>query len=306
MVCQTRIFVAIILLSGFLFSQGAPSAPQASTVSTASDAVSPSSGSTLLISTRAKDGSVVELTAADIEIKEDGKLVPVQQVRKLNQASLHYCVLFDISNSERFKFKFQQDVASEFLRQVVRTGTDRGWLALFDIESRQSNETGDPTPLANAISASKPAGPTALYDAVTVCASRMEKGRSEQELRAMFVFSDGGDNQSRHSSDEAVEAALIAGTRVYTIDPNEEGDGNGPGVLKKLAENTGGRSFFPERLKDVSSITSELKGDIQNLFAVTYASETSKSDGRSRRIEIKCTRKGVTVLAPKRVNSSHP
>ena len=300
---QGAIFVAILLLSGAPLAQNAVSSPQTSAVP---DVVGAASNSTLLISARAKNGALGELTAADIEVKEDGKQVPVQQIRKLNQAPLHYCVVFDTSNSERFRFKFQQELANELLRQVVRTGTDRGWLALFDVESRQSNEIADPVPITNAISASKPAGPTALYDAVTVCANRMEKSRSEEGLRAMFVFSDGGDNQSRQTSEEAVDAALSASTRIYAIDPNQDADRNGPGVLKKLAEDTGGRVFFPERLKDVSSIAAALNDDLQNLFALTYASGTSKSDRRSRWLEVKCTRKDVTVLAPKRVKLSRP
>jgi hypothetical protein len=222
MMCQRRIAVAILVLSGTLFSQNTPSPPVTSTDPIASE-VGSSSSSTLLISIRAKDRSVEDLATSDIEIKENGKQVPVQQVRKLNQVPLRYCVLFDTSNSERFKFKFQQDIAVELLRQVVHPGTDRGWLALFDLESRQSNETADPTSIVNAIAASKPAGPTALFDAVTVCASRMEVSPSEPEFRVVFLFSDGGDNQSRRNSDEAVEAALKGGTRIYAIDPNQEG-----------------------------------------------------------------------------------
>ncbi len=304
MTYQRRIAVAILVLSGMLVCQDAPASPQTSTASTPSK-VSSGSGSTLLISIRAKDGSVEELATRDIEIKENGKLVPVQQVRKLNRVPLRYCVLFDTSNSERFKFKFQQDVAAELLRQVVRPGTDRGWLALFDLESRQSNETADPTPIANAIAASKPAGPTALYDAVTVCASRMETSRSEPEFRVMFLFSDGNDNQSHRNSDEAAEAALKAGTRIYAIDPNQEG-ARGPAILKKLAESTGGRVFFPESMKEVGGMAAELSGDLQSLFAITYASGTSKADSHSQRIEVECVKKGVTVLAPKRTYSSHP
>src|SRR5580700_9539441 len=93
--------------------------------------------STLLVSARAKDGSA-DLTAADQEIKEDGKPVRIQQLRKLDQPPMRYCVLLDASNSERDQFKQQQQSAIRLLRQVVRPGTDRGWVSLFSVVSIES------------------------------------------------------------------------------------------------------------------------------------------------------------------------
>src|ERR1700722_14813936 len=72
----------------------------------------------LLISVRAKDGPV-ELTAADLEIKQDGRRVRIQQVRKLD-IPLRYCALFDTSGSEHDQFKRQQYTAIQLVEQVIR------------------------------------------------------------------------------------------------------------------------------------------------------------------------------------------
>jgi len=257
--------------------------------------------STLLISARAKDGSVADLAAADLEIKQGGKPVQIQQVRKLERWPLRYGVLFDSSNSERDRFNVQQDIAVRFLQQVVRPGTDHGWLGLFSNEYAESNETDNPVNITDDIRRTKPAGGTALYDAVAMCARRMAGSPSGPPLRVMFVFSDGGDNSSRIGLVGVMDAALLARARIYAIDSDNGHDSKGASILKKMAETTGGRFFSPARAKDADKIAAEVNSDSQNLFEVTYMPEVSKPDNRSASIDVKCTRQGVTLIAPKRI-----
>ncbi|MGA7379424.1 MAG: VWA domain-containing protein [Terriglobales bacterium] len=283
-------FAIFLLCAAAVASQG-PAQPS----NTASPVVS-----TLLISARAKDGSV-ELTTADLEIKEDGKPVQVQQVRKLGTWPLHYCVLFDSSNSERDRFDVQQDVAVRFLQQVARPGTDHGWLGLFSDEYVESNETDNPVNIIDNIRRIKPAGGTALYDAIAMCARRMAGSSSGPPLRVMFLFSDGGDNSSRISLVGVIDAASRAGTRIYAFDTDNGHNSKGESVLKKMTEATGGRLFTPARAKDADKLAAEVNSDLQNVFEVTYVPEVSRPDGRSASIDVKCVRQGTTVLAPKRL-----
>jgi VWFA-related protein len=257
--------------------------------------------STLLISVRAKDGSVADLSAADMDIKQDGKPVRIQQMQKLERWPLRYCVLFDSSNSERDRFNVQQDVAVRFLQQLVRPGIDHGWLGLFSSEYAESNETDNPVNITDDISRTKPAGGTALYDAIAMCARRMAGSSSGPPLRVMFLFSDGGDNSSRTGLVAVMDAALRARTRIYAIDSDNGHDSKGSSILKKMAETTGGRFFSPARAKDADKIAAEVNSDSQSLFEVTYMPEVSKPDNRSASIEVKCLRQGITILAPKRI-----
>jgi Ca-activated chloride channel family protein len=254
--------------------------------------------SSLLISARSKDGPV-ELTAADLEIKEDGKPVHIQQVHKLDQLPVRYCVLLDVSNSERDQFKLQQETAIRLVREVVRPKTDRGWVNLFSVVSNQGEETDDPEAVATTIAAARAGGGTALYDAIEQSATRMNQGPADSRPRIMFLLSDGGDNQSHITHERATEMAAAVNVRIYAIGPDDSHHAHGSAILKKIAEGTGGE-FFPEsRLSGVDKIALQINSDLRNVFAVAYETESEKPDNRLRKIEVKCSKKGTTILAPR-------
>ena len=255
----------------------------------------------LVVSVRNKDGSLGDLAPADLAVKEDGEPVQVQELHKLSRPVLHYCVLFDTSNSQRSKFAFQQEVAAGLLTQILRPKLDHGWLALFDDDSTESNETDNPQTLVNTIRVSRPVGGTSFYDAVVQCTRRMEASPSEIGTRTMFTFSDGVDNHSRSNPNDAVEGALRASVRIYTFDSGNENTARGSRILKKLAADTGGQTFRLGRPKDVDRMAAEINDDLQHLFVLSLSSPNSASGRQLSKIEVKCVRKGVTVLAPKNI-----
>jgi len=99
-----------------------------------------------------KDAASVELTPADLEIKEGRKHVVITSIRKLSRAPLHYCVLFDVSGSEEKDFQFQKSEGLTILTRGIKPGIDHGWILLFNTEGRASSETTDPQANANLIS----------------------------------------------------------------------------------------------------------------------------------------------------------
>lgn len=283
---------AILLVSCISFSQGANESSTSANV--------PSVTASLLVSAKSKTGPILELDSAAIEIKEDGKRVQVLQVRRVPDSPVHYCVLFDTSNSEQRDFSRHQAVAGEFLRQAVRKGVDHGWLAFFDLRIRQSNETDDPEVIARTIASARPGGPTALYDSVVGCAKRMRQGNPAQ-FQVMFLFSDGDDNGSGSNLYEAVEAALQANVRIYSIGPHGNPEWHGLATLRKLADNTGGRAFLPIDKKEVQQNAAEMRDDLRGLFLVTYSSESARPYDQPRLIDVACKAKGIKLLAPKRI-----
>jgi Ca-activated chloride channel homolog len=261
--------------------------------------------SSVLISARSKDGPV-ELTPADVEIKENGKLGRIQQLHKLDQLPVRYCVLLDVSNSEREQFKLQQETAIRLVREVVRPKTDRGWVNLFSVVSSQGEETDDPDTVARTIAAARVGGGTALYDAIGQSVSRMNQSSADSRLQILFLFSDGDDNQSHVTHERATEMAAIAGVRIYAIGPDDSHHSHGSAILKKITEGTGGE-FFPEsRLSSVDKIAAQINGDLRNQFTVAYETESGKPDNRPRKIEVKCLKKGTTILAPRWVYPPRP
>lgn len=169
----------------------------------------PYSASTV-ITAHGKNGTVVELAAADLAIKVDGKDTAVKDVHRLSRPPLHYCLVFDTSKSELPVFQQQQEAARDLLAKVIHTEGDRGWFLPFSDDPRPGPETNRPSEIAEAIAKEQPKGATALYDAMVGCSERMQKSNPYPGLRAMFIFSDGNDDESRVDLDMTVQALLQA------------------------------------------------------------------------------------------------
>jgi VWFA-related protein len=101
------------------------------------------------------------------------------------------------------------------------------------------------------------------------------------------VLSDGEDNQSHVSREEAIEMAQRAEAIVYAISTNVSGSkGAGDKVLERIAEATGGRAFFPFQIRDVTNAFAEIQDELRSQYAVTYKPADFKPDGHFRSIEI--------------------
>ena len=111
--------------------------------------------------------------------------------------------------------------------------------------------------------------------------------KSTPVRRAIILLSDGDDNQSHVTREEAIEMAQRAEAIVYTISTNVSGT-KGPGdkVLERIADATGGRAFFPFQLRDVSNDFAEIADELRSQYAVSYKPADFKADGHYRTIEI--------------------
>jgi tetratricopeptide (TPR) repeat protein len=231
--------------------------PSSASTQSGTPAVAPKS-STILITARLKDGTPAGLSTSDIEIKADGKPVPAQEV--VGRTPLHYCVLFDISGSQRDRFKLQQDEAIELLSKVVKAGSDHGILVDFNDEFYLDGEGTNPQKFGDFIATERPEGRgTALYDAVVASAKHMSESSPDPGPRVIFIFSHGEDNASALSQDRAVQSVLKAGIRIYVI-----GTVKAAKTLRQLAKRTGGKSYFPEQ-KDVGKAVADIADDLTTL-----------------------------------------
>ncbi len=105
--------------------------------------------------------------------------------------------------------------------------------------------------------------------------------------RAVVLLSDGDDNQSRVTREEAIEMALRAEVVVYAISTNVSGSSNpGDKVLKRIAEATGGRVFFPFHIEDVANYFSEIQDELRSQYALSYKPSDLHADGHYHTIEI--------------------
>ena len=135
----------------------------------------------------------------------------------------------------------------------------------------------------------RPGGGTALYDAIYY-ASRDKLLKAQQNgpvRRAIILLSDGDDNQSHVSREEAIDMAQRAEVIVYTISTNIIGSKNkGDKILERIANATGGRPFFPFQITDVANAFAEIQDELRSQYALSYKPADLKADGRYHSIEI--------------------
>ncbi len=246
---------------------------------------------------------VTDLKQDDFRFVDDNK--PAVEIRSFHAETnlpLQVGLLIDASNSVRDRFKFEQESAIEFLNQTVRRGYDQAMVVGFDATPEVTQDFTDNTEaLDHGIRELRPGGGTALYDALYyACRDKLlKKARSGPTRRAIVLLSDGEDNLSHVTREEAIEMAQRADAIVYTISTNVSGTkGAGDKVLERIADATGGRAFFPFQIRDVANAFAEIQDELRSQYAVSYKPADFKPDGHFRTIEIVATdRKNFRVRA---------
>jgi VWFA-related protein len=128
-------------------------------------------------------------------------------------------------------------------------------------------------------------GRTAMYDAISNGLSYIAKGHHPR--RVLVVVGDGGDNASTKTFDHVLREAQASNAAIYTvgiIDPLER-EAN-PGLLKRLAQATGGEAFFPRHVDDVDDVLRTIADDIRHSYTLGYVSSNSTRDGQFRRLRV--------------------
>ncbi len=234
---------------------------------------------------------ITDLKQSDFQILDDNK--PPEIIRSFHAEAnlpLQVGLLVDASNSVRDRFKFEQESAIEFLNQTVRPGYDQAFVVGFDATPEVTQDFTDNTQaLAHGVRELRPGGGTALYDAIYfACRDKLLKApKSTNVRRALILLSDGEDNLSHVTREEAIEMAQRAEAIIYTISTNVSGTKSaGDKVLERIADATGGRPFFPFQIRDVVNAFSEIQEELRSQYAVSYKPAGLKYDGHYRTIEI--------------------
>jgi Ca-activated chloride channel family protein len=246
---------------------------------------------------------VTDLKQTDFRFVDDNK--PAVEIRSFHAETnlpLQVGLLIDASNSVRDRFKFEQESAIEFLNQTVRKGYDQAMVIGFDVTPEVTQDFTDNTEkLAHGVRELRPGGGTALYDALYyACRDKLLKeAAGGATRRAIILLSDGEDNQSHVTREEAIEMAQRADAIVYTISTNVTGSkGAGDKVLERIADATGGRPFFPFQIRDVANAFAEIQEELRSQYDVSYKPADFKADGHFRTIEIVASdRKNYRVRA---------
>lgn len=247
---------------------------------------------------------VRNLKADDIKVLDDNK--PPQAVRSFQSQTdlpLRLGLLIDESNSIRERFAFEQQAATEFLGQVVRRNQDEAFILGFDTTADLAQDfTDNSEQLAKAVRSFRPGGGTALFDAIYyACRDKLLKPPGRGPVRkAIILLTDGEDNQSRVTREEAIEMAQRAEVIVYAISTNISGmTSHGDEVLKRIAEATGGRAFFPFKFEDIANHFTDIEDELRSQYAIFYKPADFVSNGQYRSIAVIADNKKYHVRAKK-------
>lgn len=258
----------------------------------------------LFIATDKHGKFVRDLNQADFRILDDHK--PPQAIlnfRREIDLPLHMGLLVDVSGSVDSRFEFEQTAATSFLEHTVRKGFDRVFVMGFNSRSQVAQDFTDNTAqLSKGIRSLRNGGGTALYDAVyRACKDKLLKDHPDHPVRkAIIVVSDGEDNQSEVSKAQAIEMAQRAEVIIYAISTDDSGlVMRGDRVLEQLAESTGGRAFFPFKMKDITRSFAAIEDELRSQYIVSYKPADFDADGRYRTIEISSLKKDLQVRARK-------
>lgn len=249
-----------------------------------------------------KNRMVVDLTKDDIHVSEDGKPQSVSFFSRESDLPLRIGILIDTSNSVRDRLHFEQEAAVDFLNETMRPGKDQAFVVGFDVEPQMIQDyTDDVEKLSNAIHTLRAGGGTGLFDAIFFSSKQKMIYFPPPEpylRRVMVVISDGRDNQSEHTREEALAMAQHAEVVIFAISTNRSGISiKGDQVLKRLAEETGGRVFFPFSASDLAENFQEIARELRSQYSLAYYSSNKAHDGTFRNISLFAREKDYHVRA---------
>ena len=254
---------------------------------------------------------VPELEKQDFKVFDDNTQQDIRSFSRQTDLPLRIGMLLDTPNSIRDRIKFEQDAANNFLFSVLRRGKDEAFLMTFDDEPQIIQVfTPDTGKLRDQILRTRAGGGTAVYDAIFVACEqelshppRPPGDQPDVVRRVMILISDGEDNLSTHTRAEAIEMAQRASVVIYTIststqwvtldDPSKEKSGNrkyhlteGDKILQSLAEETGGRAFYPYHVDDLDQSFQDIGEELRNQYSIAYNPSNHAYDGRYHKIKI--------------------
>jgi VWFA-related protein len=260
----------------------------------------------LIFTVTDKHGKYIpNLQQSDFALLDDQKApARINSFHQQINLPLRVGIVIDASTSIRSRFQFEQQSATEFLLQVIKSRSDRAFVMGFDVTPSVTQDwTNNIDGLETGINRLRPGGGTALFDAVyTACRDKLlDVSRGQEPVRkAIVLLSDGDDNQSRAYLDDAIKMCERAETIVYAISTNwTPSRGKGDQVLQKLAEATGGQVFFPPSVEEMSNSFHDIEEELRSQYALVYTPADFRYDGAFRTIYLYSTDRRYQVRAKK-------
>ncbi len=248
---------------------------------------------------------VTNLDQKDFVVLEDGY---PQAVTFFAQTGLplNVAIVIDTSASMEGALTSAQEAAAGFVRRLGPE--DRA--AVIDFDSRVrvlQSFTADQVALERAIRSTVADGSTALYNAVYISLKELDKlayaVADTPRRQAIVLLSDGDDTSSLMSFEDVLDLANRSSTAIYSVGLGAR-DASGhlakhdaEFALRRLANQSGGRVFFPTEMRQLPGIYSEIRDDLASQYALAYASSNSRRDGSWRRVTVRMEQRNLAARA---------
>lgn len=260
-----------------------------------------------------KGAYVTDLRPEELLLTDDGVPQEISQFSlsaTRDEEMINAIILIDtsVSMNELYKKKSKMDMAKDGAHLILQQlkEQDKTMLLTFSDTPAEATElTSDKKLVEDRITALKTDyGRTALLDAVNVVADRME---NEWGRKVVFICSDGQDNASVRKLPKVIERIkespdlmiITLGITSFESSINWMGEQEelkqGEGLLKSLADASGGYAFFPKNMKDLDQVMGKLQRVITSQYSLAYHPSNPILNGAWRTISIACTRKGVSL-----------
>jgi Ca-activated chloride channel family protein len=245
---------------------------------------------------------VTDLNQEDFDVYEDGSKQNLTFFSRTQQP-ISLALLLDTSASMEERMGIAQEAAIGFSRQLHKE--DQAEIIDFDSQVRiLAPFTGDAAVLEKAIRATTANGSTSLYNAIYISLKELRKTKaaSTADIRrqAIVLLSDGDDTSSLIEFDEVLDLAKRSETVIYAIGLRQGEIGRrefkeAEFVLRQLAQETGGRAYFPTDARELPKIYQAIWDELSSQYSLGYTSTNPKRDGAWRRILVRIARPGLTA-----------
>src|SRR5579872_1311523 len=291
-------------------SHGQPSQPQQNPGEQTQDQGQASSDNGVFVFTKEVEEVVLHATATDdknhlittldksaFDVFENNQPQTITSFRH-EDVPVSMGIVIDNSGSMREK----RDRVNKAAINLVKSSNpqDEVFIVNFNDEYYLDQDfTADLNKMREALEKVETRGGTALYDAVVASADHLKRnGRLEKKV--IFVVTDGEDNASRESLEQAIRRLQEEnGPTVYTVGILDSGgrQRRAKRALTALAEQTGGVAFFPKDLSEVDSITQEVAHDIRNQYTIGYRPKRPQNLGGYRSVKVEAHARGYKKLS---------
>ncbi|MEO8025861.1 MAG: VWA domain-containing protein [Bryobacteraceae bacterium] len=235
---------------------------------------------------------VKDLDKEHFRIFEDNVEQEIKQFSS-EDAPLSVGIVFDTSGSMGSKLAISRQAVAQFLK--LANPEDEFFLVTFNDRPRLVQPfTSSTEEIQNKLSFVGSKGSTALLDGLYLAMATMKKARNPR--KAILVISDGGDNSSRYTQTEVQNAVREADVQIYAVGIFEEGvysgggrspeEMGGPGLMTKLAHETGGRHFALGNVAELPDVAEKIGIELRNQYVIGYTPKNTAWDGKYRRVRV--------------------